>query len=356
MPMASAQRYVDPAFLARERLEVFGRSWLVVAREQWLQSAGDFLTVNDLGVPLIILRDNAGELRSFVNSCRHRGTKLLDGRGNISAIRCPYHDWKYALDGRLRHVPGAAEFESLERSELGLKPVRTETWAGFVWVCLEPEAPPLRASLNGLEEELAPYRLEEMTAIQEKTWVVPCNWKALLDNATESYHLGPVHGASIDPHVQDAPEFRTYGDHYRLTLDIGDYWWRPFLDSQTARRGPYTEKQKSALHKYVIFPNFLINVLPYHLTVFQVWPINPGSCRFFYGFYKRSGARGLEWLRAVGTWMASRYILLEDLKILERFQEGVTAGADNQHRFGPGEEAIAHFHQVLTRWLSAGKS
>ncbi len=105
------------------------------------------------------------------------------------------------------------------------------------------------------------------------------------------------------------------------------------------------------LHKYVIFPNFLMNVLPYHFTVFQVPPIDPNRCRFFYGFYKRKGAKGLEWLRAHATWLASRYILREDFEIISRFQRGVVAGAENLHRLHEDEVAIAHFHGALTRWL-----
>lgn len=351
---APASRYTDPGFLALERAAVFQRAWIAAGPARWLVGEGAYFTVDDLGVPLVLVRDRDDVVRAFVNSCRHRGTRLLSGRGRCKAIRCPYHDWKYSLDGRLRHVPGAGGFEAIDRASLGLRGVRADVFAGFVWVCLDSDAPPLRDTLGGIEEELAPYALEEMEPIQEKVWVVPCNWKAVLDNATESYHLPFVHGGSVDRYVDTKPEFVTYGDHCRLSLEIaGDFAWRRRLDAATSRRGPYTPRQLAALHKYVIFPNFLMNVLPYHFTVFQVSPIDADRCRFFYGFYKRRGARGLEWLRAYATWLASRYILIEDLRILERFQDGVKGGAGNTHRFHDGEVAIAHFHGVLSRWVSA---
>ncbi|MFT5431454.1 MAG: phenylpropionate dioxygenase-like ring-hydroxylating dioxygenase large terminal subunit [Myxococcota bacterium] len=347
-----AARYTDPAFLLREQNQVFGRAWIAVCQANRLKATGDFVAVDGVGPGVFVIRDSGGVLRAFRNSCRHRGTRLVEGQGNLKAIRCPYHDWKYSLDGRLRHIPRAEGFRPLERDGLGLIEVRLERFAGFVWVTLDDDAPPLRDTLVGLDDELEAYGLDDMEPIEEKVWTLPCNWKAVLDNATESYHLPVVHGLSVDQAVDSQAEFKTYGDHYRLTLDIGAYGWRRKLDDRTARGGPYSDHQMSALHKYVIFPNFLMNVLPYHLTVFQVFPDGPDRCRFFYGFYQRRGARGLEWLRAHVTWFASRMILEEDLRILERFQAGVKAGAQVDHRFHEDEVAIAHFHRVLTDWLA----
>jgi phenylpropionate dioxygenase-like ring-hydroxylating dioxygenase large terminal subunit len=192
-----------------------------------------------------------------------------------------------------------------------------------------------------------------MRPIQEATWVAPCNWKAVLDNATESYHLPVVHGGSVNPLTNDRPDFVQLGDHYRLSLAISDYGWRRWVDRRTSRGGPYTERQRAAIQKYLVFPNFLMNLVPCHLTIFQVWPIDAARSRFFYGFYGRKGARPLEWLRARATWLASRYILREDWRILERFQQGASSGVVREHRLHSGEIAIEHFHRVLERWVGA---
>ncbi|HIA02646.1 MAG TPA: aromatic ring-hydroxylating dioxygenase subunit alpha [Myxococcales bacterium] len=347
-----ASRYNDPEFQEREIEGIFQRSWLVAGPARWLQKAGDYFCLNEMGESIVLLCDQDGVLRAFHNICRHRGTRLLDGRGNIGAIRCPYHDWKYSLDGRLRHIPGAKGFaEPIDKPQMGLLPVNVDTALGFVWINLSENPPALRSTLAGLDQELAHYNLEEMVPIQEKVWELPHNWKAVLDNATESYHLLPVHGSSVNPFIGDVPEFTTYEDHYRLTLGIATYGWRKKVDEWTSRGGPYTDLEKSALHKYVLFPNFLINVLPYHLTVFQVWPIAPNRSRFFYGFYMRKGAGLLERARAYATWMASRYILVEDFDILDRFQDGANTTRVSKHRFHDGEIAMDHFHKVLDRRL-----
>ncbi len=220
-----ASRYYDPAFLALERAKVFGRAWTAVGPLRWLEKPGDYFTVDDIGAGLVVLRDQKGTLRAHVNTCRHRGTRLLNGRGNVPAIRCPYHDWKYALDGRLRHVPRYDGFEPFDKAAHGLRSVQVGSFAGFAWVNLDPDAPPLASTLGGIEEELEPYDLDQMVPIQERTWTIDCNWKAILDNATESYHLEAVHGQSVDKHVDERADFRTYGDHYRLTLEIAGYDW-----------------------------------------------------------------------------------------------------------------------------------
>ncbi len=160
-----------------------------------------------------------------------------------------------------------------------------------------------------------------------------------------------VHGSSIDPLTDDQPDFVTYGDHYRLTLAISDYGWRRAIDRVTSRGGPYTPRQMSAIQKYVLFPNFLMNLIPCHLTIFQMWPIDENSCRFFYGFYARKGANPVEWLRTRATWLASRYILREDKQILTRFQRGAQAGQSKSHVLHIGEVALDYYHRVLDRWL-----
>ena len=350
---APAARYADPAFLELERERVFARSWLVAGLSYRVANRGDYLTFDELGQSVLIIRDKAGVLHAFHNTCRHRGTRLLDGSGCVKAIRCPYHDWKYSLDGRLKHVPGQEGFSvDIDKSERSLLPVHVDEALGFVWLNFSESPEPLAASLGATVSEIAPYRLEEMRPIQEVTWTLDCNWKAVLDNATESYHIPMVHGGSVDPLTEDVPDFVTFGDHYRLSLSISDYGWRRAVDRVTSRGGPYTARQMSALQKYVFFPNFLVNLIPCHLTVFQVWPIDAQRCRFFYGFYGREGANPIEWLRSRATWMASRYILREDKAILARFQRGAQAGHIQAHEFHTGEVAIDHYHRVLDRWIT----
>jgi choline monooxygenase len=308
--------------------------------------------VDEVGESIVVVRDERGKLGAFHNSCRHRGSRIVDpGCGSTHSLRCPYHGWSYGLDGTLGSIPRPEGLERVRKERMGLRTVRTTEWAGFLWGTLASGAPPLLDTLGTLPEELAPYRLDDMRAIKEKVLTIPVNWKAMLENVVDFYHVPVVHQKTINRHVPAGPDLASYGDHTRQRLDIAPYRWRRALDLRCTRGGPYTDKQLTALHKYLIFPNFLINVLPYHLTVMQVFPVDTTTCRLHYLFCKRRGARGLELLRAHATAAASRYILQEDLEMLDRFQAGVSTGRMETQVLHQEEQAISHFHTVLNRWV-----
>jgi len=346
-------RYLDESFAQREVEQVFKRAWLVAGAAHSVPRTGDYFVFERLGESIVVVRDERGTVRAFHNTCRHRGSKLCEGHGRVDAIACPYHGWTYGLDGKLNHVPREEGFGgSLHRGRSGLSEVHCDTAFGFVWVNLGSKPPPLRETLGGLDAELEPYLLEEMRPIAIHDEVVPANWKAMLENAMDFYHVPFVHGRTINKHVDKGPDLSSYGDHTRQRLMIAPYGWRGRLDRRCTRGGPYSEEQVSSLHKYMVFPNFLINVLPYHLTVMQAWPgPEVGTSTLRYAFCKRRGARGLELARVYATWLASRYILKEDREILDRFQSGITTRRTPVQILHEEESAASHFHGVLNRWM-----
>lgn len=347
----ASSRYTDPMFLDRERERVFQKAWLCLGPTWRAPRPGDYWTLDEVGESILVVRDERGRLSAFHNSCRHRGSRIAEGRGTADCLKCPYHGWSYGLDGTLETIPKPEGMDRVHKERMGLHPIRTTEFMGFLWGTLHADAPDLLDTLGSIPEELKPYRLEEMRAIKEKVLTVPVNWKAMLENVVDYYHVPVVHSRTISRHVSEGPDLASYGDHTRQRLDIAPYAWRRALDRRCTRGGPYTDKQLTALHKYLIFPNFLINVLPYHLTVMQVFPIDATSCRLHYLFCKRRGAGGLELLRAHATAAASRYILMEDLEMLDRFQAGIATGRLKTQVLHDEEAAISHFHSTLNRWV-----
>jgi len=191
------QCYTSEDWYRREVERIFMRSWIFLGRVQRVAEAGDYLAIDYAGVPLLILRDRDGTLRALANSCRHRGAKLLEGEGNCRGIACPYHGWVYGLDGSLRGAPGMERSAGFEKSENGLKPVRLETWGGFMFVCMDPEAPDLTTWLGDLPERLGAYDFENMVPTYRVEYDLACNWKIMVENFLEYYHTPYVHRASI---------------------------------------------------------------------------------------------------------------------------------------------------------------
>lgn len=347
-----ATRYTDAAFLDREIQQVFRRSWVVAGREQEVQRPGSFTTFSRAGVHVVITRDSAGEIHAFRNTCRHRGSRLVHGPGVSDALKCSVHGWSYGLDGKLSHVPFPDGIDRDSCGNLDLVPVQHERMAGLIWVNLDPTAPPLDDSLSGIARELAPYQLDQMQPIQHRAFRIPVNWKLMLENALDFLHIEQVHGRSVSDHIDSRPELALMGDHSRQNLYIAPYGWRRRLDKKCARGGPYDEKRLSQLFKYTIFPNTMLNVLPYHLTVMCFWPDGPNHTWLHYSFCRRKGARGVELARVLATFLASRFILREDTQMLERCFSGMDTDAVDTHHLHELEAPCAHFHKALDRQMA----
>jgi phenylpropionate dioxygenase-like ring-hydroxylating dioxygenase large terminal subunit len=348
--------YTDPKVLMAETDRVFRRSWIAAAPSWRLRGPNRYATLSEAGIDVVVTRDSSGSLAAFQNRCLHRGSRLAHGCGKATELKCGYHGWVYGLEGHLQHAPEAEGFGGIDVTGMHLKPIAVREWAGLIWVNLSDEPADFIESLGGIASELEPYALSEMKPIEERVFTLPINWKTMLENAFDYYHVGEVHSRTVHAHVKTRPEMALYGDHVRQNVHIAPYAWRRLIDRRCSRGGPYTDKQMSQLYKYTLFPNTMLNVLPYHLTVMRFWPDGVGRTRLHYAFCRRKGARGVEWLRAHGTWLASRIILAEDVRMLMRCQTEPDAQAVPHHLLHDHEAASSHFHETMERWLQTSSS
>ena len=189
--------YTGEDFYRREVERVFLRSWNFVGRADEVPEPGDYRVVDTVGESLIVIRGDDGEVRAFANSCTHRGTRLLDGAGSCRAVVCPYHGWAYARDGRLRGARDMDRSHGFDLAEHGLRPLRLEQWAGFLFVAFDDGIGPLSEWLGDLPERFAPYRYEDFVCVRRVSYDLACNWKSYLENAMEDYHTPVVHRGSI---------------------------------------------------------------------------------------------------------------------------------------------------------------
>ena len=190
--------YISQEWYDREVETIFLKKWLVATREEEIPNPGDYVRLDIIDEPLIILRDDDGEIRALSASCRHRGSELLVGSGNCKKITCPYHAWTYALDGRLLATPSMKDAEAFDKSLHDLPSVRAETWGGFVFINFDPDARSLLESLGGLVDRLASYRMEEMKVTKKWENRFNANWKIWVENSREGYHVRTVHRESLD--------------------------------------------------------------------------------------------------------------------------------------------------------------
>jgi choline monooxygenase len=189
--------YTDESLLALEREQLFGREWICVGRREELAERGDFMAL-DIGTePVVVVHGADGQIRAFSNVCRHRGMPLAAGKGNGKGLMCPYHHWSYDTLGRLIAAPRMPARPDFDVRSCRLPGFALEEWLGFLFVCLAPDPPPLAPRLAGIEALVRPYHLEQTTVryLADEVW--PTNWKNVLENFMEGYHLSTLHQATL---------------------------------------------------------------------------------------------------------------------------------------------------------------
>ena len=191
--------YTSPEFYELEVKNLFMRVWNFFGHIDQVAKPGDYITVDYVGIPLIIVRGEDGEIRAFANSCRHRGTPVADGSGNCRAFVCPYHGWVFRLDGALHSCPGMEKTANFNKEANGLIPLRLETFGCFMFINFDWDAEPLIDYLGDFPEIMGSYDLENLRLVRKLEHDVPCNWKIHIENAMEEYHLPMVHQATLNP-------------------------------------------------------------------------------------------------------------------------------------------------------------
>jgi phenylpropionate dioxygenase-like ring-hydroxylating dioxygenase large terminal subunit len=191
--------YIDPAFFEKERERVLRPGWHAVAHTSQLPVPGDYHSLELFGVPIVVVRDEAGRLRAFSRVCLHRAFPFVEGDGNTKRFSCPYHRWSYDLQGRLCAAPFMEVVPDFDRGGERLPELALEEWQGFAFVSLDPAPAPLAAQLGPLEALLGPAGFGDLVVAETLEFESPWNWKVLVDNFIESYHhMGP-HAETLNP-------------------------------------------------------------------------------------------------------------------------------------------------------------
>ncbi|MFC1437267.1 aromatic ring-hydroxylating dioxygenase subunit alpha [Streptacidiphilus sp. N1-10] len=186
-------RYLDPEFLKLELEKVFTRTWLVACREEELPGVGNYVEYEIGSHSVIVVRESRTAISAYYNACRHRGTRLAKGRGRVGSLICPFHGWRWNLDGSIRLVLDREEFVPRTDEDLGLVRVRAETWGGFVFITMDPNAMPLLEYLDPIPRIFEPFQYQNMRIRWQKGVILPCNWKTALDGFLEAYHVAGTH-------------------------------------------------------------------------------------------------------------------------------------------------------------------
>jgi phenylpropionate dioxygenase-like ring-hydroxylating dioxygenase large terminal subunit len=352
-----ARSYSSAAFYELEIEHIFTHEWIMVGRADELPDPGDRYTIEITGEPIVIVRGDDGKLRALSGVCRHRYFPVTEpGFASGRRLTCAYHRWSYGLDGGCVAAPLMDDTPGFDRTCVALPELQLTIWEGFVFVCLDPEVEPLAPRLDPISEELAHHRLAEQRQVTRYDSLWEGNWKAAVENGSESYHHLGLHSRTVQPYMPaKGAEFMGGNEQYT--------WHRTPITRLAPRHGSdlggtdtgLTHADRENARFFTIFPSSVIAVVGDSIDWLTFLPTGPGEVQVIGGFVFRQweiDADELESLRETQT-KAGQRINDEDKESVERLQQVVGSRFAESSLLNPREDGVGAFGRYLARMVGA---
>jgi phenylpropionate dioxygenase-like ring-hydroxylating dioxygenase large terminal subunit len=361
-------RYVSDEFWELEQRHLWPKVWVLACRAEDVPGVGDFVTFDDLGVPMIVVRGRDDQLHAYYNTCQHRGAPVVrDTSGTMRQLRCQYHSWTYDItDGHLIHVPDERDFVDLDLGSRCLPTVRCEEWDGWVFVNQDPDAMSLLEWLGPIPEQLAELAGPSLRTVARESEVVPCNWKVTAEAFLEVYHFRHIHqrngesqldnrGATMGLLPNGASRMVTPFSQTACSAMGMQAWddWRHHVPTGFTDISTVNDMVRSTSTAYSVFPNLITPIAGYGFPFITFWPIDRSTTRIDWTHYAPidfDPADGLppNWQVRLETFGR---IMAEDFMNMAPMQRSLESPAMRGVPINYQERRIWHFHEQLDRMI-----
>lgn len=188
-----ASRYTSQAFFDREVEKVWMKTWQYTCREEEIPEPGDTHVFNLLNKSVLVVRQNDGGIKAFQNVCLHRGRRLLTADARRQAFKCPYHGFTWNADGSFAGCPLQWDFPHVDAEQFSLRDIRVETWAGFIFINFDKNAPALINEMQPMPEHFAHWGIHDCYKAAHVGKLMDANWKAVTEAFLEASHVATTH-------------------------------------------------------------------------------------------------------------------------------------------------------------------
>jgi phenylpropionate dioxygenase-like ring-hydroxylating dioxygenase large terminal subunit len=340
--------YVRPDIYDLEVERILRRSWAPLARTDQAPEPGDYIAMDFMGQPVLLVHGLDGRFRAMANVCRHRAAPVAEGAGRRKLFTCPYHAWSYDTEGRLIAAPLMDGVEGFAPEDCRLGQIRTEVWEGFVMVNLDPDAAPFAPQVEPLRRYFQAFRMGEMAVVRTLTYDSGWNWKVLVENFMEAYHHLAAHAQTLEPafHARDSVVPDNDGPWSILHMPAAG----PDASRERLVQG-LEDWQAQSLFAAVAFPHFLFALHGDGMAWYQVLPQTAG--RFTLNIHICAPRYLLELEGAdeiiAALEQATAAIHAEDIAVNDLVWRGLNAPMTGQGRLSTLERSIWQMNQW---WLT----
>ena len=350
VPPIPTARYTDPAFFQLEREHIFARSWLFAGHESEWPEHGSYRQFTRSGAPIVVVRGDDGILRAFYNACRHRGAPVTrDECGTARRLTCQYHSWSYGTDGELKNVPDARSFTGLDTGDLGLVPVRCETWDGWVFVSEDPEAAPLLDFLGPIGDQMREINGPVMRLVGTKVHHLGCNWKLMVDAFLEVYHVRTVHpdNAALLYDDQSVTVAMLPNGNSRLTVEKREELRDFPMVSPEFDNPAVGQLWRQTSTSYGIFPNLVVPMDTGAFTFLCMWPVDVDTTELELRWYAPAWPGDSVPSDHVERMALFETVMAQDTANMAPIQASVSSPGARPFQIGWHERLIHHFQRAV---------